>query len=43
MHEFVECLECEFVYAAADNVEPKPKGQDTCPNCTGDQFDFTGG
>lgn len=41
MREFVECLECEFVYVAEDNAEPKPKSHDTCPNCTGNKFAFT--
>lgn len=38
---YVECVECEYVYAAADGEDPEPPHDGgECPNCDSTTFRF---
>lgn len=41
MNTFLECAECGFVLEAENQEDPIPRGRDNCPDCGGNEFEFT--
>ena len=42
MHDFITCQDCGFVLLGTGETAPTPKRWDSCPDCGGTTFQFTG-
>ncbi|WP_263653990.1 hypothetical protein [Halomicrobium urmianum] len=42
MGEYIECVDCGFVLRAVKGDEPVPRRVESCPECDGTTFEFTG-
>lgn len=40
--DYIECEDCGFVLLSESDTEPEPKRVDACPNCGGNEFQFSG-
>ncbi len=38
--EYVECMNCEFVFMAGPGAEPVSYHGTSCPNCDEEEFEF---
>lgn len=41
MSGYIKCQEREFVLLAGDSMTLQPKRRGSCPNCKGNNFQFT--